>query len=371
MKQIGFDSFDQPAGHYGLSIVLGGAESTLWELTAAYAGMARAYQQYVTRPIGNGYSAEDYHPNNYLMSNANKQKTQETQADGYLRAASLGFTFEALQAVNRPDEELGWELFSSSQSIAWKTGTSIGFRDGWAIGLNDQYLIGVWVGNADGEGRPGLTGVKAAAPLLFELFDLVGGNSILQEPFGAAENICAASGMLASKICPETVSVQLPSYLLENTSCSFHRTIHLDATAHFQVNSSCYSLEKIQTKAWFALPPVQSWYYQMYHPEYEPIPPYLADCEAKEGKALFGLIYPSQYSKVHIPVEQDGSPGQTIFEATHENVDAQVHWHLDDNYLGTTKGSHQMAIRAEKGKHLITLIDEQGMEIRQFFEVVE
>ena len=39
------------------------------------------------------------------------------------------------------------------KSIAWKTGTSIGHRDAWAIGVTPDYVVGVWVGNADGEGR--------------------------------------------------------------------------------------------------------------------------------------------------------------------------------------------------------------------------
>lgn len=68
MKAIGFSSFDQPAGHYGLSIVLGGAETTLWEISAAYLGMARAYQQFLIRPIDAGYSKSDYHENEYLLN---------------------------------------------------------------------------------------------------------------------------------------------------------------------------------------------------------------------------------------------------------------------------------------------------------------
>ena len=33
-------------------------------------------------------------------------------------------------------------------------GNEFGFRDAWAVGVNPEYVIGVWVGNADGEGRP-------------------------------------------------------------------------------------------------------------------------------------------------------------------------------------------------------------------------
>lgn len=287
-----------------------------------------------------------------------------------MRAASIGFAFEALHKVQRPNSEDGWEQFASARSIAWKTGTSFGYRDAWAIGLNDQYLVGVWLGNADGEGRPGLTGVSVAAPLLFDLFTLLGGKSILQEPFGSSQNICTASGMLASKICPETLSSLVPKYILQNKSCTYHSEILLDSAAEFQVNTSCYPLTKIKPTTWFSLPPVQSWYYQMYHPQYKTLPAFKDDCFENSSK-LFALIYPSQYSKVIIPKEQDGIPGQTIFEATHHDSKAQLHWHLDQNYIGTTMANHQMGIRAELGRHIITLIDSRGNELQQHFEVVE
>ena len=77
--------------------------------------------------------------------------------------------FKALEEVERPEMESGWKNFISSMNLSWKTGTSFGFRDAWAVGVNADYVIGVWVGNADGEGRPGLIGVRAAAPVLFEV----------------------------------------------------------------------------------------------------------------------------------------------------------------------------------------------------------
>ena len=43
-----------------------------------------------------------------------------------------------------------------------------------------QYVIGVWTGNADGEGRPGLTGTSAAAPVLFDIVDMMGSRSMVQ-----------------------------------------------------------------------------------------------------------------------------------------------------------------------------------------------
>lgn len=375
LRDIGFYTLDKPAGHYGLSLILGGAETTLWEISGAYASMARSMYRFEKRPYRSGYSPEDYHENRYRrggeieIENEN-ENGNEGNADGFIRVASIRFALEAMQQVNRPDEENGWEQFTSARKIAWKTGTSYGLRDGWAIGLNDTYLVGVWIGNADGEGRPGLTGVGAAAPLMFELFDLLRGESHLVNPFGLEKKMCKASGMLAGPNCPETYRLQLPDYLQHTSSCQYHTIVHLNEDQTNQVNSSCYSVAKIHQASWFVLPPGQSWYYKKYHPGYRKLPPYQAGCEQSNEGELLALIYPDQSRKVHIPKEQGGTKGKVIFEAAHENKDARIFWHVDETFVGTTQGTHQQGIQAPEGLHTLTLIDDTGNEIRVTFEVL-
>lgn len=367
LKQIGFENLTKPAGHYGLSIVLGGGETTLWEVSGAYASLVRANHRVQNRPLNSGYSDEDYHPLNYL-DGLDQSKTT-LKPDGYFREGSIRFMLEALKQVQRPDEETGWEWFGSSSEISWKTGTSFGLRDAWAIGMNDTYLVGVWLGNADGEGRPGLTGVRTAAPLMFDLFELVGGEEDVLEPGGMEKQVCTKSGMIASRNCEETVTQRLPAYLSEKT-CGYHQLVHLDQTEKFMVNSSCYEVSKLVTKNWFVLPPVQAWYFRIFHPDYQSLPRWLSGCEHSSTKKPLALIYPGHYSKVHIPLEQDGKRGRAIFEAAHENARSVVYWHLDADFLGSTQGAHQMDIWAEKGSHTITLVDDQGNEIVQAFEVI-
>ncbi|MDH5366180.1 MAG: hypothetical protein OEW67_04285 [Cyclobacteriaceae bacterium] len=76
-------------------------------------------------------------------------------------------------------------------------------------------------------------------------------------------------------------------------------------------------------------------------------------------------------SGVQIPLEQGGLRGKAIFEAAHQNSNAVVYWHLDQQYLGYTQGSHQKGIQADKGFHVITLIDDSGNERSQKFEVID
>lgn len=369
LVNLGLKSFDKPAAHYGLSIILGGAESSLWELSNAYAGMARASQNFMKRPINKNYSNSDYLPGIFIDSEQPRQYETVLSSDGHIRAPSIDFTLQAMTEVKRPEEESGWEYFGSSEQVSWKTGTSFGFRDGWAIGLNGKFLVGIWLGNADGEGRPGLTGVRAAAPLMFEVFDLLDNETKTWERFGAEYAMCKESGMLATDKCP-TEWLQLPEYMASGKSCNYHQWVHLDREGQYRVNSNCYPIDQMTKQARFVLPPAQSWYYKKYHPNYQKLPASLPDCQETEAKQSFELIYPRQFTKVHIPLEQDGKKGHVIFEAAHENKDQAIFWHLDYQFLGATHGIHQMGINTNKGAHLLTLVDESGVEMTQKFEVI-
>ena len=81
-------------------------------------------------------------------------------------------TMPCMKLTGRMQNRAG-KNYESRRRIAWKTGTSFGYRDGWAIGTTPEYAVGVWVGNADGEGRPGLTGIATAAPVMFELLFII------------------------------------------------------------------------------------------------------------------------------------------------------------------------------------------------------
>ena len=185
LKKTGFTTFDRPAGHYGLSVILGGGEATLWELTGVYASLSRVAGHYTRN---HSYNLNDYHTP-YLTGPPKGQVSDTLASDMPLSASSIWLTYNALKTVNRPESETGWQYFSSSGDLAWKTGTSFGFRDGWAVGTTPDYVIGVWAGNADGEGRPGLTGTGAAAPIMFDVFNYMGNSSSFVMP----RKICLSS----------------------------------------------------------------------------------------------------------------------------------------------------------------------------------
>jgi penicillin-binding protein 1C len=82
------------------------------------------------------------------------------------------------------------------------------------------------------------------------------------------------------------------------------------------------------------------------------------------------LVYPKPDSRIFIPRDVDGKHQQTIFELAHSNPNTSVYWHLDGQFLGTTKKLHQFTLVPKEGRHTLTIVDETGESIERHFEVI-
>ena len=370
LKKLGMTTLAKPASHYGLALITGGAEAKLWDIAGMYASMARTLNNYT---VYNGkYDKSDIFPLNYLFEKNEKLSSKNLVKHSVLDASAIWFAFEAMVEVSRPEEEKQWQMFSSSRRIAWKTGTSNGNRDAWAVGLTPDYVVGVWAGNADGEGRPGLSGIGSAAPILFDIFKILSPGGWFSQPYDDMEKIpvCHYSGYRTSTVCDEADTIWVPKAGIKTESCPYHKIIHLDASGLWRVTGNCESVGNMIHKPWFVLPPVMEWYYKSKNPFYKVLPPYRKDCEPDAQEKSMDLIYPRPLSKIYIPVEIDGKPGQAVFKAAHRNADAVIYWHLDDKFLGTTTHFHELGIRASEGIHVLTIIDQNGESEKCVFEII-
>jgi penicillin-binding protein 1C len=319
----------------------------------------------------NNFYAEGDKLNYFKMPEFTSAPTEFEKSNGQeiLSAASIYLSFQAMLDVSRPAEESGWKLFSSSRKIAWKTGTSFGFRDAWAVGVTPEYVVGVWVGNANGEGRAGMTGLRSAAPLMFRVFNILPQTSWFTKPeFEMTDaEICQNSGYVAGEFCPSK-TVSLPLYYNKSLICPFHKNLYLNQTEDYQVDANCFDADKIKQKSYLIIPPAYEFYYKKNHSHYESPPPFHPNCSPESQPMQF--IYPTSRSKIYIPKSLDGSKNQIVFEVAHIYPSKTIYWHLDKTYLGKTKNIHQMLISTKKGKHKITLNDEDGNTITKYFEVV-
>jgi len=377
LRKMGLLSLDKPASHYGLALVLGGAESSMWELASTYSGLARtllSYQQKIQWRNPTNFQAPIIVDNHLDSEGEAAFLPKRHSSKSPLQPGVIWYTLQALKMVNRPEAHGLWEYFSSAKQIAWKTGTSFGFRDAWAIGVTPQFTVAVWIGNADGEGRPGLTGITTAAPVMFEVFRFLDLNEPwFTKPSDELENVqvCQLSGHRATNLCTTVHSISIPKQGLNSPPCPYHKNLFLDSSEQWQVNSSCYPVHEMVQKTWFILSPGMAWFYRQKHPSYKPAPPFLSNCESESNREVMSLIYPRENARILVPVELSGEKGRTIFEAAHQISGKTIFWHLDQEYLGATDSFHQLALNPLPGKHKLVLIDEDGTRIERHFEILK
>lgn len=367
LKLMGVSTLTYPAGHYGLSLILGGAECRLWDLCCLYGGLASTVRHY--NENDGQYFNHEYRRLKLWMDECVDSVVTRERPVG---AGAAWLTLEALRDVERPDMESGWKNFASSIDLSWKTGTSFGFRDAWAVGVNADYVIGVWVGNADGMGRPGLVGVRAAAPLLFEVAALTRTIGRLERPVDDLVEIpvCRKSGYRLSGICPEADTVSVPRAGVRTPVCPYHRWIHVDRSGRYRVNSEHESVYAMKRLPWFVLTPVQEWYYARTHADYRKLPPFREDCRPV-GTDVMEIIYPRQGVQVFIPRDLGGITRGVVFEVAHREPGVEVFWHIDDSYVGSTRYRHQLEVNLPPGRHVLYLVDEYGNTLSRSFTVVE
>ncbi|MBZ4675492.1 MAG: pbpF [Anaerophaga sp.] len=368
MSDAGISSLNKSFDHYGLSLILGGGEVNLWELACSYASLGRTLRHYTEE--GSRYRTNDFH--SLFLEIPKKKEVTYTDYPPVFSAGGIWWAFEAMRSLARPPEESGWENFTSGQNIAWKTGTSFGFRDAWSVGINGRYVVAVWVGNASGEGRAGLLGGTTAGPLMFQLFDLLPQGEWFGTPYDDMTEalVCSSSGYLAGTVCPDPDTLLIPNSIKAPPVCPWHRLVHLTPDRHFRTRISCEPDGEIITEPWFVLPPVMGWYYSRRNADYRFLPPKKPGCFDEENNPM-EFIYPNPGAVVIRPVDLDGEKQDIIFKAVHANTRASVFWHLDNEYLGRTSAPHEIVCAPDPGKHVLTIVDNEGNRLKRMFKVIE
>ena len=138
MSQGGARPVLPPGRGPGLAIGLGGVGLTLQDLVGLYAGLARGGQAITLSAVSKG-----------------------TDGARLFGGSAAWHVADILAGAAAP-------VAASNGQLAYKTGTSYGYRDAWAVGFDGAHVIGVWVGRADAAPVPGITGIKTAAPILFQ-----------------------------------------------------------------------------------------------------------------------------------------------------------------------------------------------------------
>lgn len=341
LRKHGFSTFDKTGDHYGLSLILGGGEITLWDLAHVYQKMG-----------------------SILLNDPSKEQL--------LRRSAIFQTFEALRGLRRPDEEGGWHRMESRVPVAWKTGTSFGHRDAWALGITPEVTIATWVGNADGEGKEDIIGTSTAGHLLFSVLGIMDLNTIwFDPPYEEMDffNVCNTSGHLAGINCDKTTSTYWPLMTQRTSVCPYHKKIYVNAEGTRRITKECSTIER-EVRTYFSLPPQVSFYYKKYHPEYLEIPPPASGCSDYLANESLQFVYPLYQDKIYLPKGLNQNQQELIAQVYHRQEEARLFWYIDKQYLGVTTKFHNMKIRPTPGQHTVTVVDQFGEKAEVQFEIL-
>ncbi|MCP4158527.1 MAG: penicillin-binding protein 1C [Deltaproteobacteria bacterium] len=362
LKNFGITTLHRDADDYGLTLILGGAEGTLYDIAGVYANLVRISEN------PDKYASHKF-DKKYQKIKVLKDR-EHHKGDLSISSGSAYLTMQALLEVVRPGTENFWKKFSSSRKVAWKTGTSYGLRDAWAIGCTKKYTVAVWIGNATGEGKPGLVGVTVAAPVMFDIFNFLPESKWIEEPESDLKTvkICNKSGKFPTTLC-ETKDIKIPVNSHYSDICTYHKRIHVDKKG-YRVNSNCESVSKITPKVWFVLPPLQAFYYKRKNASYKNLPMERSDCQRLSSIEDMEIVYPPYGTSLFIPIDLDEKISATVFEAVHRGKDSIIYWHLDDKYLGTTSFIHKISYAPKPGKHKLILVDNKGIRVERQFKVI-
>ncbi len=386
LQNAGISTLPESKGHYGLSLILGGCELTLLELTTLYSGLANSgeFAQYrlTVNPVGEADGAGAMGSGHSASSSFEYFNTASRNADSpasvprsrvirkrLLSREACYILTEMLTEVRRPDLPAAFEASTNLPKIAWKTGTSFGHRDAWSIGYTPKFTIGVWVGNFDGTGVSSLVGSEVAGPILFSLFTALT-TPATNRWFTRAgrvntREVCSLSGLLPTSNCPSLkFDYYIPS-VSPNTACTNHKGIYVDERTGTTLCSHC-RVGRTYRHAVFEEWPVAigTWLKRNGFAITE-MPAHFTSCTGLVAGHCPVVISPSENSEYHIrpgiPLEDQ----KISLQASVSNRTKQIFWFLDGQLVFSGDPAEKVFLTPVAGKHRLTCVDDEGRSTSQ------
>ena len=220
LRRAGFESLDQDAEHYGLGLVLGNGEVSLFEAARAYAGLSRGGWLEPLVPVVRAWRADGSElavkggpaPRRFADSRAAALVTH-VLSDNSARARAFGVD----NALRLPFP------------AAAKTGTSKGYSDNWTVGFTRERTVAVWAGNFDGTPMVQVSGITGAAPI-FKRVMTRAMRGVQTAPLVDLEGlesrrVCPLSGKVAGSFCPAAMDEYFLAGTAPREPCEMHRRV--------------------------------------------------------------------------------------------------------------------------------------------------
>lgn len=344
--------FDFSEEHYGLSLVLGGAEVSARELAALYAMLC---DDGIWKPLK-------------LFRERNPEPAGER-----LLTAEAAFVTRAMLL----GEDKGTTLRSRNGALLplyFKTGTSNGLRDAWTCGFFGPYVLIVWLGNCDNTSNPLLVGARSALPLFRELSRSIAAARPMQDLLALPATdcrvkqiqVCAATGDVDLSLCPAP-EAQASTWFIPGVSpvkdSGILRRVRLNPRTGLR---SCpedpepgelrvvefwpSELRQLFLRAGISKPAP---------PDFGP----LCARQKPETQQAPRIILPKEGMIYHV---QGTRADCTIPLLAHADAEAtQLYWFVDADYAGTSTPGQTILVQELPGDHMVRVVDDRGRSARR------
>ncbi|MDJ1493297.1 penicillin-binding protein 1C [Cytophagaceae bacterium DM2B3-1] len=342
LKAARFEQISRDERKLGLSVILGGCGTTLEELVGLYSSFAN---EGLFTPISS-----------FQSSDGEKKTTVRLIS----RQAAYMINEILMQAV-RPDLPTGYQNSYHAPPIAWKTGTSYGRKDAWSIGYNRKYTVGVWVGNANAEGVPELTGADIATPLLFQLFNTIdynaAGSRLLAPKNMPLRLVCTETGLLPGDYCThQVVDYYIP--LISNTqTCKHMKEVPVSADESFSYCTACLPESGYKKKLYENLPPALVSFYNTWSVAYRRIPPHNPSCTRVFQSGAPQIVTPADGREYMVDATE---PPEMLLTCHVDNDVKQVYWYINDKFYKAAKATDRVFFKPDLGEVKISCSDDKG-----------
>lgn len=334
LQKAGMD-FPHGPRHYGLALVLGGAEISMRQLASLYAMLA----------------------NRGLWQPAKMEKNAILPPP--IQLLSPAACWLVLEMLNNPDEP----------GIFYKTGTSNGLRDAWTAGLVGEYVLIVWVGNFDNRANPRLVGADTALPIFREIAQNLQGMRNLGDPLEqmpksvAAVDICAETGDIFQGQCGFPVKGHIIPGVTSMRASGIARKILIDRETGLRACEPGNTEE-----VWFEFWPSDMRDLFANAGIHKPLPPeFLPSCRKIPGERNLQIVLPRARVTYHRRMG-DATFSLPLKAACDAEI-RQIHWYDGKRYIGSTPPGEILQYRADPGMHRIIAVADTGQSVTRKCEV--
>lgn len=342
LSTAGFDQIKSDKQKLGLSVILGGCGVSLENLCVLYRSFAN---DGVRLPLR--YTTDE--------------NQDQLVGDTLLSPLATSMLNEVLTQVQRPDLPLAWQSAVNLPAVAWKTGTSYGRKDAWSIGYNKDYTIGVWVGNFDSRGVPDLSGASAAAPILFQLFNMVDRKAekhwYQRDANVKFREVCAYSGQVPGQYCDQMQVDQYIPGVSATLPCEHLKKVWVNPDSTLSYCMTCRPDDGYVEAVFPNLKQEMISWNESRQIGYLKIPPHNSACD-RVFHANEPLI-DSPVADMTYLVDIVDSTEITLHSHTHNDVE-QLHWYVNDKFLQSAAANEKVYIFPPKGHIKVSCVDDKG-----------